>query len=214
MCTAYELGKRGGSFPARLKNEATAALLQLPDTALIRPTLQAPVILPDGQWVTMRWGFRREFAPRRKGGKPLQRTIVNSRENKLAGATWRDSFARRRCLIPAASFYEWVELRGRKYPLRFQRPDEAWIWIAGIWEENASLGCCYSMITTDPNAAVKPVHDRMPAVLDDHQIDDFLDGKLDHLGPSPVELTYQQAPNFLKPTGKPDSPPPTQQELF
>ncbi len=215
MCTAYELGKRGGSFPSHVNAKAAETLLCHAGTSLVRPTLPAPVILPDGGLVTMRWGFRREFAARKKGGKPVRRTIVNSREDKLGGITWRRAFAERRCLIPAAAFYEWVEVAGENRPLRFQRPDVGWIWIAGIWEEHPEHGRCYSMITTDPNTAVEPVHDRMPAVLDDGQIGPYLEGTLDGFGPSSVGLEYREAANFLKPAMKRETPPPpSEQELF
>ncbi len=212
MCTAYEIGKRGGSFPDRMKAEAAEELLRLSGTTIIRPTHFAPVILPDGTLATMRWGFRREMAGKTPG-KKVGRTIVNSREDKLGGPTWRQAFADRRCLIPAASFFEWVVRGGRNVPLRFHRPDDSWLWIAGIWEENPQLGPCFSMITTDPNDRVAPVHDRMPAVLPDERIAPFLDGRLQALGPSPVALEFEEAANFLKP-GKPPPPPPEQGELF
>ena len=135
MCTAYELGKRGGTFPEWANAEALGLLLGLEEIPrLIRPTLPAPVILPDGSAKTMNWGFRRAFAPKLKGRAPIKRTIVNSREDKLDGRTWKKAFNENRCLIPASSFYEWIETGGRMIPLRFKRPGGEWLWIAGIWE--------------------------------------------------------------------------------
>jgi len=58
MCTAYELGKRGGSFPEWLIAETLEHLLGL-DTRIVRPTLPAPVVMPDGSLREMLWGFRR-----------------------------------------------------------------------------------------------------------------------------------------------------------
>lgn len=212
MCTAYELGKRGGSFPWRVKAAAVKELLSIAKTQLIRPTIPAPVILPDGTLRTMSWGFRRVFAAKTKGKPPTRRTIVNSREDKLDGRTWKEAFQMRRCLIPAASFYEWVEIEGRNVPLRFERPGDEWIWIAGIWEEGQE-GECFSMITTEPNGVLAPVHDRMPAVLSGEQIAPFLDGDLNAFGPSAVALQYQESANFLK-SGKATKPLPPQGELF
>lgn len=212
MCTAYELGKRGGTFPERVNASAMKEILSITETRLIRPTIKAPVIKPDGSLAIMSWGFRRAFAPKVKGNKPVWRTIVNSREDKLDGRTWKEAFALRRCLIPAASFYEWVEIDGRNVPLRFERPDDDWIWIAGIWEEGEE-GPCYSMITTEPNEVLAPVHDRMPAVLGDAQIAPFLAGELNIFGPSAVGLVYREAENFLR-SGKATKPPPPQGELF
>jgi putative SOS response-associated peptidase YedK len=212
MCTAYELGKRGGTFPQRVNAAAVKEILSITETRLIRPTIKAPVIKPDGSLATMSWGFRRAFAPKVKGRPPTWRTIVNSREDKLDGRTWKEAFNHRRCLIPAASFHEWVEIDGRNVPLRFERPDNEWIWIAGIWEEGEG-GECFSMITTEPNEVLGPVHDRMPAVLSDEQIPPFLDGDLKAFGPSAVGLEYRESGNFLK-SGKATKPPPLQGELF
>jgi putative SOS response-associated peptidase YedK len=122
MCTAYGLGKQRGSTPGYLHPKAVAELLLIEETRLIRPTIPAPVIKADATLTTLRWGFRRAFAPKGKGNKPTWRTLVNSREDKLGGPTWQEAFALRRGLIPATSFYEWVEIAGRKVPLRFELP--------------------------------------------------------------------------------------------
>lgn len=198
MCTAYELGKRGGSFPDPLNAEATDILLGLVGVSLIRPTKPAPVIMPDGSARPMSWGFRRAFAAPTKGRASVQRTIVNSREDKLDGRTWKKAFMESRCLIPASSFYEWVEQGGRKVPLRFERVGNQWLWIAGIWEDSKEHGECFSMITTEPNDVLEPVHDRMPAVLADWQIAPYLAGELHEFGPSAVALEFVEAENFLK----------------
>jgi putative SOS response-associated peptidase YedK len=62
------------------------------------------------------------------------------------------------------------------------------------------------MVTTEPSACVREVHDRMPAVLDDARIGPYLDGELDVFGPSPVELKHVGAENFLG-SVKPSPPP-------
>ncbi len=213
MCTAYEIGKRGGSFPDRVKAEAANELLQIGQNTIVRPTLLAPVIMPDGSLETMVWGFRRAVAAKTPG-KKTWRTVVNSREDKLAGSMWRDAFEHRRCLIPAASFYEWVVQGGRNVPLRFERPEGQWLWIAGIWEEDSEGERRFSMITTEPNRIVEPVHDRMPAVLSEERIDPFLDGDLREFGPSPVPLVFAEAENFLRRQGPPEKPEAEQGELF
>lgn len=196
MCTAYELGKRGGSFPSKIKALAMEKLLAIRSARLIRPTLPAPVILPDGGLDSMAWGFRRPI--RGKGGRVSMRTIVNSREDKLRGPVWKEAFENRRCLIPAAAFYEWGEVDGRKAPLRFESADDDWLWIAGIWETDPERGRCFSMITTDPTPQVASVHDRMPALLSESGIEPFLSGSLDDFGPSGVPLKFSTTDNFLR----------------
>jgi putative SOS response-associated peptidase YedK len=127
--------------------------------------------------------------------------------------TWRDAFRNRRCLIPAAAFYEWVEVGGKAEPLRFERVDGEMLWIAGIWGEGQN-GPCFSMITTEPNALVQRVHDRMPAVLRDDKIEPFLDQELYEFGPSGVSLEHHPATNFLRSETKPPPPPDNQGLLF
>lgn len=210
MCTAYEIGKRQGSFPEWLLAEVFEYLNGLDVPRIVRPTHRAPVILPDGSMREMTWGFRRKV-PAVKTMTRWQ-TIVNSREDKLDTRTWNTAFRERRCLIPAAGFYEWVQGAGGMVPLRFTDPGEGMLWIAGIWEEDPERGEVYSMITTEPNALVGPVHDRMPAVLVPGQMRPFLDGELQEFGPSSVGLVFSEAENFLA-VKKPVAPP-AQGELF
>lgn len=210
MCTAYEVGyKKRGSDPGYTPAADVARILEQEEKRIIRPTIPAPVIMPDGSLRTMLWGFRIPI-PERPG---KLRTVVNSREDKLDGRTWKKSFQERRCLIPAAAFYEWVEVAGKMVPFRFVRPDDEITWIAGIWREEADRGECFSMITTEPNSVLAPIHDRMPAVLMDSQIPAYLSGELSSFGPSRVLLTYTQAENFLAKKKGPE-PPPAQPELF
>lgn len=200
MCTAYEIGSNGNRLPARVKISTVDILSSFGKTRIVRPTLSAPVIMPDGELREMSWGFRRKF---RGVNGPVSRTIVNSREDKLGSAMWSESFHERRCLIPATSFYEWDEGAGGKaVPLRFKREDDGWVLIAGIWEEGES-GPCFSMLTTEPSACVQQYHDRMPAVLAEEHIEPYLDGNLHEFGPSSVVLHHVVATNFLKPAPPP-----------
>lgn len=211
MCTAYEVGgKARASAPGYVPVSAIAEIIASESVPrIIRPTIPAPVIMPDGSLRTMLWGFRLPIP-----GKPgKMRTVVNSREDKLEGRTWNKSFRERRCIVPASAFYEWVEQRGKMVPLRVERPDLEMTWIAGIWREEEERGECFSMITTEPNGVLAPVHDRMPAVLTDEQIPDYLAGELHEFGPSAVPLIYSEAANFLKKVPA-DGGPPIQGELL
>ena len=107
MCNAYELGKRGGSFPQHVRAKAAGELLGIAATRLVRRTDPAPVLTADGELRTMRWGFSRHGAG----------AINNARADKLLGAMWGESFRKRRCLIPVAAFYEWSGPPGHKLSL-------------------------------------------------------------------------------------------------
>jgi hypothetical protein len=73
----------------------------------------------------------------------------------------------------------------------------------GIWEENTVHGRCFSMITTDPKTAVDPVHDWIPAVLEDGQIGPCFDGSLNECGPSWVGLEFRKVENFQQSQRRP-----------
>lgn len=208
MCTAYKIGKRGSVPEKLLYATEHDYFIEAAVPRIIRPTNKAPVIMPDGSLREMTWGFRRQM--KGKAGKPIQRTIVNSREDKLAGHTWSAAFRERRCLIPAYSFFEWIERPGGLVPLEFEDAGGRLLWIAGIWEEDETRGEVFSMITTEPNALVAPIHDRMPAVLVPDQVKSFLGGDLHEFGPSLALLAYSEAESFL--TRKRSNP--SQGELF
>ena len=174
MCNAYELGKRrGGSVPQHLGGAIVEKLSGIVSTRLIRRTDPAPVVTVEGGLRTMRWGFAR----------PGLGDINNARSDKLTGPMWGEAFRDRRCLVPVAAFYEWSGPKGNKRTHRFTRPDGGWLWMAGIWEENASHGPCFSMITTAANALVAPIHERMPAVLGDSELADYLAGEVTAFAP-------------------------------
>ncbi len=192
MCNAYEIGRRVSKNP--LKNSLLlAASLDLPsEPRLIRRTDTAPVITSGEELVDMRWGFER----------PSLGTINNSREDKLSGPMWAKAFRERRCVIPANAFYEWSGPKGKKRTHRFTRVDEEWFWIAGIWEESRDHGLCFSMITTGANELMAPIHDRMPAVLEEGEIAGYLAGKMNTFTPSPESLRVDDSPNpLIKPKG-------------
>lgn len=125
---------------------------------------------------------------------------------------WRKAFTERRCLIPVSGFYEWSGVKGHKRTHLFTNPDDGYLWVAGVWEENEEFGrCysmrCYSMITTEANLLMKPIHNRMPAVLEEHQHAVFVSGGMDTFNPRPGLLKVEDATNPL--TNRPQ-----QGELF
>ena len=65
-----------------------------------------------------------------------------------------------RCIVPASGFYEWKTEGRRKQPFYFRPKNEPLIALAGLWERDTC-----SLITTEPDAVVGKVHDRMPLIL-------------------------------------------------
>lgn len=130
-------------------------------------------------------GNGRELAPARWGLVPhwskearTKYSTINARAETVAEKpAYRESFKRKRCLIPATGFYEWSQTGGRKTPHHIRRPDAGLLAFAGLWDhwEKAGEGfdSC-SIIVTAANAVVRPLHERMPVILNPAQYDNWL----------------------------------------
>lgn len=110
-------------------------------------------------------------------------TLVNARsETVREKASFRDAYRRRRCLVPASGFYEWQKRNG-KQPYYFRRRDGLPLALAGLWEQWEHDGGerleSYTILTTDANDLVEPVHPRMPVVLNEDGGAAWLDPDVD-----------------------------------
>jgi putative SOS response-associated peptidase YedK len=96
--------------------------------------------------------------------------MINARAETIAEKpAYKHAFVRRRCLIPADGFYEWMRTGDHRTPMHIRFRDERLFAFAGIWERWASpdgeeLFTC-SLVTVEPNRLVAPIHNRMPAIL-------------------------------------------------
>lgn len=115
-----------------------------------------------------RWGLVPWYAEDRKGAARL----INARaETVEESPAFRTSFAKRRMIVPAAAFYEWQRVDGRRLPFAVQRRDGEPLALAGVWAvwrdpETAERIYTCSILTTLPNDVVSPIHNRMPVILD------------------------------------------------
>lgn len=93
---------------------------------------------------------------------------------------FRSAFRERRCLIIADGVYEWAGERGSKQPYRIERLDQELFAMAGLWESwranGETLRSC-TILTTDPNDTVAPIHNRMPVILEDDETDAWLEAE-------------------------------------
>ncbi len=121
----------------------------------------------------LRWGLIPSWAKDAAIGNKL----INARAETLAEKpSFRNAFHKRRCLIFADGFYEWqkpVSGRGKTQPFYFRLRDGRPFAFAGLWEiwqpEGAeSIRTC-TIITTEANEVVAPVHERMPVMLSKDQ---------------------------------------------
>jgi putative SOS response-associated peptidase YedK len=110
----------------------------------------------------LHWGLRPTWADADHDG------FINARsETAHEKPSFRDAWASRPCLVLSSGFYEWAGARGAKQPYRIHRPETVAFAMAGLWEpprERDDAGSV-TILTTDANAVVEPIHDRMPVVL-------------------------------------------------
>ncbi|KPJ91877.1 MAG: hypothetical protein AMS18_08490, partial [Gemmatimonas sp. SG8_17] len=113
-----------------------------------------------------------------KDASVAARTINARAETVAEKPTYRDSFKSRRCLIPADGFYEWQKRASGKQPYYFKMNDGKVFAFAGLWDEwwraGTSLESC-TILTTEPNELTRPIHNRMPVILQPTEYDTWLD---------------------------------------
>jgi putative SOS response-associated peptidase YedK len=100
-----------------------------------------------------RWGLKKGSS----SGKP--RLVINIR-----GETFKKRLPERRCLVPADGFYEWTGPKEARRPIWFHAPTNEVLLLAGTYDETEDAPF-FTVLTTDANPVVAPVHDRMPVVL-------------------------------------------------
>lgn len=129
------------------------------------------------EFLLARWGLVPSWAKDAKFGY----STFNARaEELLSKPAFRDAFKSRRCLVPADAFYEWQRIdpkTKRPYAIAL-RSGEPYAF-AGLWElwkprEGPPLES-FTIITTDPNEVMEPLHDRMPVILEPRDYDRWLD---------------------------------------
>jgi putative SOS response-associated peptidase YedK len=106
--------------------------------------------------------------------------MINARADSVAEKpSFRSAFQKRRCLVVADGFYEWQKLNGKKQPYYIGLKGGSPFAFAGLWEhwqdpEDKPVETC-TIITTDANDLVKPIHDRMPVILQPKEYQEWLD---------------------------------------
>lgn len=127
-----------------------------------------------------------------------ERGFINARaETAWEKPSFREAFARRRCLVPATGFYEWQKLDAkRKQPWVIRLASGRVFAFAGLWEpplEPGGRATC-AILTTEPNALTEKVHDRMPVILPREAYGPWLDPAVDDpRALSPVFSPYDDA---------------------
>ena len=200
-----------GRFTQRLSWRALHELLDLiGPPANLRPRynvapgqrIAAVRLAHDGRRLSMlRWGLIPAWAKEPAIGYRMINARAETAHRKPA---FRAAFRTRRCLIPADGFYEWTRQGRTRQPWLFALKGGGIFAFAGLWERwtvrdglpltgalaelapGDTLETC-TIVTTQANATVAPVHDRMPAILPREALDPWLAGDPVPLAPYPAE---------------------------
>jgi putative SOS response-associated peptidase YedK len=130
----------------------------------------------------LRWGLVPSWADDPKAGYRM----INARaETVPKSPAYRTAFRKRRCVLAADGFFEWrKEGKKKKKPSHFTLADGEPFGIAGLWERwekgETPLETC-TLLTTEANSLVRPLHDRMPVILPPEHLERWLDPKFDDL---------------------------------
>jgi len=110
--------------------------------------------------------------------------MINARAETVdEKPSFRAAFKRRRCIVPASGFYEWMKTNGGKQPYFITTANGEPLGLAGLWESwigphGEELESC-TILTTDANEEVARLHNRMPVILAPEDYDEWLGGGKD-----------------------------------
>jgi putative SOS response-associated peptidase YedK len=159
---------------------------------IVGPDLSPSYNIAPNQWVLIvniekerqlmpaRWGFLPSWAKDPSMGNRM----INARSETVATKpAFRHAFRSQRCLVIADGFYEWQAREGKKYPVYIRLKPAQSFGFAGlhnIWQapDGSEIPTC-TIITTEANDLIRPVHDRMPVILPREKEDLWLDPLLE-----------------------------------
>ncbi|GJL61875.1 MAG: DUF159 family protein [Nitrospirales bacterium] len=199
MCGRYTLRKSEIELAAR----KTVVRSKVKPRYNIAPSQQVPVfrVNSEGQLedLTLHWGLIPSWAKESKSSYSMINARVETVRTKPA---YRGPFKKRRCLLPVDGWFEWQKQdKGPKQPYLFLLPEDEPFFFAGLWdhweskEGEESIDSC-TIITTEANQLVQPVHHRMPVILKPKDYDAWLDPAYDD-STQLEQLLTSSSPNAL-----------------
>ena len=178
MCGRYDLSDNPAAIKAKFSVPSVPEFAANPD---VRPTETNPIVRLDREaareCVLARWGLVPVWAKELKFGN----RCINARAETVDSApSFRAAYRQRRCLVPVNGFYEWSGPAGHKIKWRIGLKDEPMFALAGLWEwwrdpQSGARVETYTVITTDANAALAPIHNRMPVIISQDRYAAWLD---------------------------------------
>jgi len=174
MCGRYTLTAPVDRLVAELGLDEVRA--ELSQNFNVAPTQSVAAVLAEGgkrRLELLRWGLVPSWA----NDPEIGSRMINARsETAPEKPSFRSAFRRRRCLIPADGFYEWKRESGGKQPYYIHMNDGRPFAFAGLWESwhDDEVRSC-AILTTQANALVGEVHERMPVILPAEDYEAWLD---------------------------------------
>jgi len=131
--------------------------------------------LEERELLSGRWGLVNEWS---SDAKRAARQINARAETVDRSHAFRAAFKTRRCVVPADGYFEWMGPKNARQPFWFHREDGGLLFLAGLYEcwftEPEAPQTTFTILTTDANRVVEPVHDRMPVLLDAGSVDEWI----------------------------------------
>ena len=177
-----------GRFAFYSPTEATAALFGVTASVEIEPRYNIALTQfvaaireddnKDRELVMLRWGLVPFWAK----DPSIGNRMINARAETVAEKpSYRAAFRHRRCLVLADGFYEWRRTGDTKTPYFISLANGEPFALAGLWEswkdkDSGDLLQTTTLITTDANDFMRPVHHRMPVIVQSDTADEWLSG--------------------------------------
>ncbi|MBP9838684.1 MAG: SOS response-associated peptidase [Proteobacteria bacterium] len=165
-----------------------------------------------GMW--FKWGII--ISSDKNGSASKELNLFNARAETVSEKpSFKNAFYNKRCLIIADGFFEWAKIGKEKQPYYFTLTDEKPFAFAGLYEEKNIQGAitpCCTVITTEANEVVSPIHNRMPVIIKPSDYDTWLDKSnkdkeslLSLLSPLPAQYMKSRKVSSLVNSSKIDS---------
>ena len=137
------------------------------------PTQQLPIVKKDEDSLTLtnyHWGLVPKWSEKMTDFRPLNNARL---ETLMEKRTFSGLIKSQRCLVPANGYYEWRKNEeGKKFPYFLKREHNETLFFAGLYQKNNNLE--FSIITTEAQGEISDIHHRMPVILREEEIKNYL----------------------------------------
>lgn len=145
----------------------------------VAPSQDIPIVISDGKksrLISSRWGFLPSWAKETKTAY----SMINARAETVdSNRSYKDAFLNQRCLVVADGFFEWLKQDKAKIPYYIHLKSNEPMAFAGLynnWKSPEGEEICTStIVTTDANSLIAPLHNRMPVILQQQDFNQWID---------------------------------------